>query len=234
MDRCCRLPSPRGRPGVSARARLPSKGSPTQATKTQLVFQKHHQARPEEAQGGLGAPSRAVVRGGERVGERARERGAPCPNSGAARGESTRVLMRPGQQLCCGAHALAASGVWAGGGLCVAPHASPCVSRRREAVALAGVGWVEGEERAALRESCIHADVGSFGLHARREARDAGWRPGRLGEASGAGSRERGALHSWRERGGGGGGRCAGSLLLQLWPLANEACDGRRPCSERC
>ena len=110
--------------------------------------------------------------------------------------------------------------VWAGGGLCVAPDASPCVSRRREAVALARVGWGEGEERAALRESCIHADVGSFGLHARREARDAGRRPGRLGEASGAGSRERGALHSWRERGG-GGGRCAGSLLLRLWPLAN-------------
>ena len=177
--------------------------------------------------------SRSSTRGSRRAQPRSR------PWGGASRGTSIREgsAMPKLWRSKGGEHSRVDAtwtAVWAGGGLCVAPHASPRVSRRREAVALVRVGWGEGEERAALRESCIHADVGSFGLHARREARDAGRRPGRLGEASGAGSRERGALHSWRERGGGGGGRCAGSLLLRLWPLANEACDGRRPCSEHC
>ena len=188
--------------------------------------------QPVEHKGTRRAQPRSRPWGGASRGTSTRE-GSAMPKLWHSKGESTRVLMRPGQQL----NAVVRTrwlGVGAGGGLCVAPHAPPRVSRRREAVALARVGWGEGEERAALRESCKHADVGSFEVHARREARDAGRRPGRLGEASGAGSREMGALHSWRERGGGGGGRCAGSLLLRLWPLANEACDGRRPCSERC
>ena len=99
------------------------------------------------AQGVLGAPSRAVVRGGERVGERARERERHAQTL-AQQGESTRVLMRPGQQLSAVAEVLSPLavvrtrwlGVGAGGGLCVAPHAPPRVSRRREAVALARVG----------------------------------------------------------------------------------------------